>query len=158
MFDVIRKNVCLLPAKERRHVAIAKMCMFGRQTKRSKISRARRIQIFRASLDFLKYSGWCSFVVSLGETIAQFIRDFNDHPTAKKFVGDIFVFADDADKAVRVGACRVLGALQHCHSQVATIVRGLLDSADTKFFIHKDALQCLEHPEALEKEFGNDAR
>ena len=73
-------------------------------------------------------------------------------------MGDIFVFADDADKAVRVGACRVLGALQHCHSQVATIVRGLLDSADTKFFIHKDALQCLEHPEALEKEFGNDAR
>ena len=97
-------------------------------------------------------------LLALGKTIAQLIRDFNDHQTAKKFVGDIFVFADDADKAVRVGACRVLGALQHCHSQVATIVRGLLDSADTKFFIHKDALQCLEHPEALEKEFGNDAR
>ena len=97
-------------------------------------------------------------LLALGKTIAQLIRDFNDHPTAKRFVGDIFVFADDADKAVRVGACRVLGALQHCHSQVATIVRGLLDSADTKFFIHKDALQCLEHPEALEKEFGNDAR
>ena len=98
-------------------------------------------------------------LLALGKTIAELMRDFNDHPTAKKFVGDIFVFADDADEAVRVGACRVLGALQHCHSHCgATIVRGLLDSGAAKYFIHKDALQCLEDPEVLEKEFRNDAR